>query len=67
MEYSIIFVTAIINQPTMENSKEHVLKKEIVTTLIKDHLINMQFVNGLNALGWYSLDFPLHSATLFLN
>ena len=34
--------------------------KEIITTLIKDHLINMQFVNGLNALGWYSQDYHLH-------
>ncbi len=44
----------------MENSQELVLKKEIVSTLIKDHLINMQFVNGLNALGWYSQDYHLH-------
>ena len=34
--------------------------KEIITTLIKDHLINTQFVNGLYALGWYSNDYHLH-------
>jgi hypothetical protein len=34
--------------------------KGIITTLIKDHLTNMQFVNGLNALGWHSQDYHLH-------
>jgi hypothetical protein len=47
-EYLIIFVTVIIKS-TMTNYQENVLKKEIVTTLIKDYLIDMQFVNGLNA------------------
>jgi hypothetical protein len=34
--------------------------KEIVITLIKDHITNTRLINGLNALGWYSLDYHLH-------
>jgi hypothetical protein len=44
----------------MENIQEDAQRKEIITTLIKDHLINTQFINGLNALGWYSQDYQLH-------
>jgi hypothetical protein len=34
--------------------------KEIIITLIKDHIINTRLVNGLNALGWHSLDYHLN-------
>jgi hypothetical protein len=44
----------------MENFHDHIQKKEIITTLIKDHLVNTQFVQGLNTLGWYSQDYHLH-------
>jgi hypothetical protein len=34
--------------------------KEIIITLIKDHITNTRLVNGLNALGWHSLDYHLN-------
>ena len=34
--------------------------KEIIITLIKDHLTNTRFIHGLNALGWQSQDYHLH-------
>jgi hypothetical protein len=40
--------------------------KEIIITLIKDHITNTRLINGLNALGWYSLEYHLHlSDTIF--
>lgn len=34
--------------------------KQIIITLIKDHLTNTCFIHGLNALGWHSQDYHLH-------
>ena len=34
--------------------------KDIIITLIKDHLTNTRLMNGLNALGWHSQEYHLH-------
>ncbi|HSH66145.1 MAG TPA: hypothetical protein VLB84_10180 [Bacteroidia bacterium] len=34
--------------------------KDIIITLIKDHLTNTRLIKGLNSLGWQSEDYHLH-------
>jgi hypothetical protein len=44
----------------MESNSSIMQHKEIIITLIRDHITNTRLVSGLNALGWHSLDYHLN-------
>jgi hypothetical protein len=47
--------------------KQTLFRKEIIIKLIRDHLINMKLVSGLNALGLNADDYSLYFGdTIFL-
>jgi hypothetical protein len=39
-------------------------QQELITTLIKDHLINTHLIQGLHSLGFYSENYHLHLSDL---
>lgn len=39
-------------------------QKELITTLIKDHLVNTHLIQGWQSLGFYSEDYHLHLSDL---
>ncbi len=39
-------------------------QQELITTLIKDHLVNTRLIQGLHSLGFYSEDYHLHLSDL---
>jgi hypothetical protein len=39
-------------------------QKELIITLIKDHLVNTRLIQGLHSLGFYSEDYHLHLSDL---